>query len=102
MSKNNITQQQVKHVAQLACIPVTDAETEKLQAAFDETLEVISNLQELKTTDVEPTHQVTGLENVWREDKVDDARMFSQTEATANAHKVYQGYFVVPQLIDQD
>ena len=92
----------VKHVADLAMIPTSPAMLAKLTAAFDETLDVISNLQGLNTDSVEPTHQVTGLENVWREDTVDESNMFTQTQALANAKKTYQGYFVVPQIIDQE
>lgn len=102
MAKASITTQQVQHVAELATIPISEKEAAQLQEAFVETLEVISNLQELDTSTVEPTHQVTGLENVWREDTIDESRMFSQAAALANADKTHQGYFVVPQVIDQD
>lgn len=102
MAKPTITSQQVKHVASLATIPVSDKDVTMLQGAFEETLAVISNLQELDTTSVEPTHQVTGLENVLREDEINKKRMFTQAEAVANADKTHQGYFVVPQIIEQD
>lgn len=102
MTNNAINAQQVKQVAQLANLPLADEEVAKLEAAFDETLPVISNLQKLDTSSVEPTHQVTGLENVLREDIVDTSRMFSQVQALANAPKKHEGFFVVPQIIDQD
>lgn len=92
----------VKHIAQLAQLPVTDEVVEKLTTAFAETLAVFDNLQELDTSKVEPTHQVTGLENIWRQDIVDETRMFSQAEALQNATATHQGYFVVPQVIDQE
>lgn len=102
MAKKSISKQQVKHVAELANIPVSDQEAAKLETAFTETLGVISNLQKLDVSTVEPTHQVTGLENIWREDEIDQTRMFTQEQALANAPKQHQGYFVVPQIIDQD
>lgn len=102
MKKTNISLQQVQHIAHLANIPVSEAELVRLQSAFDETLDVISNLKELDTTKVTPTHQVTGLENVLREDEVSEKRMFSQQAALANASKTHAGYFVVPQIISQD
>ena len=99
---STITLQQVKRVAQLANIPLQDAQAEKFVGAFEETLDVIENLKEVSTAELEPTHQVTGLENVMREDVVDEKHMFSQQQAIANAKKTYQGYFVVPRILDND
>lgn len=99
---SNITTAQVKHIAKLSDIPVTDAEVSNMTQAFEETLAVVSNLQSVDVTGVEPTHQVTGLENVTRQDIVETDRMFSQSEALANGHQVFNGYFVVGRLIDKD
>ena len=66
---NKITTTQVKHIAKLANIPITPEEEKSLRDAFEETLGVISELQSVDVTGVEPTHQVTGFENVLREDK---------------------------------
>lgn len=98
----HISQQQVKAVAALANIPVSDEQANKIGAAFDETLAVVANLQQVDTTQVEPTHQVTGLENVLREDVVDTKRMFSQEAALANAKATHQGYFVVSRILEND
>lgn len=94
--------QVVRHVANLANIPVSDSEAETLESAFEETIKVVQHLTELNTSQTEPTHQVTGLENVLREDLVTPERMFSQSEALANAQETHEGFFVVPQVIDQD
>lgn len=90
----------VKHIAQLSNIPITESEAQSLQVAFDETLATVANLQDVDVTGVEPTHQVTGLENVLRDDVIDDSRTFSQDEALANAKESYNGYFVVPRIIE--
>lgn len=92
----------VHHVAQLAQIPVTDQEEEMLTKAFDETLKVVDTLQQLDVTDVEPTHQVTGLVNVLREDLVDETHMLTQEQALSNAKNTHNGFFVVNQLIEQN
>jgi aspartyl-tRNA(Asn)/glutamyl-tRNA(Gln) amidotransferase subunit C len=91
----------VAHIAQLAQLPITSAEEKSLEKAFDETIKVIDNMQQLDVEGVEPTHQVTGLVNVLREDVVEEKRMFTQEEALSNAKKTHQGFFVVDQLIDQ-
>ncbi len=97
-----VTQKQVSHIAQLANIPITDKEEQELAQAFSDTLDVVDHLKTADTKNTEPTHQVTGLENILREDIVDDSRTFSQSEALANAKKTHKGYFVVPRIIDQD
>lgn len=102
MTKTSITTEQIQHVAELANIPTSDEMAGSLATAFDETLAVISNLQKLDVSAVEPTHQVTGLENVWREDVINEKRMFTQDQALQNAKNTEQGYFVVPQIIEQD
>ena len=94
-----ITTSTVRHIATLANIPVTNNEAEKLASGFEKTLDTIKDLQTIDVAGVEPTHQVTGLENVLREDIVDDSRTFTQKEALANANKTYQGFFVVPRII---
>lgn len=99
---SHISQTQIKHVAKLAQIPLLDEEVDNFTAAFEETLAVIDNLKTVDTTTTEPTHQVTGLENVWREDQVDETRTFSQEEALANAPNEHNGYFVVDRILHND
>lgn len=99
---SHISQQQVQHVAKLAQIPLSDEEATKFTVAFEETLAVIANLNAFDTSQTEPTHQVTGLENVWREDMVDETRMFSQEQALANAPQEHDGYFLVDRILDND
>ncbi|HYD35598.1 MAG TPA: Asp-tRNA(Asn)/Glu-tRNA(Gln) amidotransferase subunit GatC [Vitreimonas sp.] len=98
---SHITKQQVQHVAQLANIPLSDEEAANFAKAFDETLDVIDELKAVDVTGVEPTSQVTGLENVFRDDVVNNETMFSQTQALANAKQTHDGFIVVPQVIDQ-
>ena len=96
-----ITKQTIKHVASLSNIPVTDKEQENLKNAFEETLDVIAELQSVDVENVELTNQVTGFENVLREDIVDDTNTFTQQEALANAKKTHNGFFVVPRIIEE-
>ena len=103
MSKSaQVTADQVQHISNLAQIPISTEEKNNLVNDFNQTLEIINQLQTLDLTAVQPTHQVTGLENRWREDVIDKANMLTQTEALANAQQTYQGFFVVPQIIEQE
>ena len=90
-----ITKQTVKHVAQLASIPLKKGEATSLQAAFAETLDVVDQLQKLDVSRTEPTHQVTGLKNILRQDKVEEKCMFTQKQALANAKQAHNGYLEI-------
>ena len=94
------TPDDVKHIAKLAQIPISDEHASVLSDEFIKTLSVIENLDSLDVSKVSPIH-MTGLSNVFREDVVDEARMFTQEQALANAAKIHDGFFVVGQLIDQ-
>lgn len=96
MSVNNT---QVKHIAQLANIPIEEEESVKLADDFSKTLQVVDQLKKASVSKVEITHQVTGFKNVFREDFVKEEQSFSQKEALANAHKTHNGYFVVPYVL---
>lgn len=62
----------VKKLAQLSALTVTDDEVEALRGQLEEILGFVGQLSEVDTTGVEPTYQVTGLKNVWRKDQVID------------------------------
>lgn len=69
MAKSKLTKVEVKHIAQLANLALNEAEIKKFSRQLDETLTYVEILNQLDTKNVEPTNQVTGLENVTREDK---------------------------------
>ena len=72
---------QVKHIAKLARIGISDAEAEKFSKQLSGILEYVELLNEVKTDGVEPTSQVTGLNNVTRKDEV--ARFCNKEELLA-------------------
>lgn len=92
----------VSHIAKLANIPITHQEEVHLTEGFNETMKVVDLLFSVDVQWVTPTSQVTGLENVFREDTIDEKRMFTQEEALANAPRKYKGYFVVDQILEDD
>lgn len=102
MAQQSFSSQTVQHIAQLANIPVTPDEEKMLATAFNETIDVVAQMSQLDTSQTSPTHQVTGLENAWREDVVTPERMLTQSQALANAAHVHEGFFVVAQIIDQN
>ncbi len=101
MAAITFLQSDVKKVAELAAIPLTQQETEKLAEGFTQTMKVVETLSSVDVKGIEPTSQVTGLENIFREDAVDTDHMLSQQEALANAVHTHNGYFVVSRVLDQ-
>lgn len=73
----------VSHVAKLASLPLSEEEKKKFETQLEETLDYVKQLEEIDTTGIEPTSQVTGLENVTREDEVRPS--LSQEEVLKNA-----------------
>jgi aspartyl-tRNA(Asn)/glutamyl-tRNA(Gln) amidotransferase subunit C len=68
---STITTNDVRHLAQLSNLQLSDDEITSLQTDLANILDYIDQLNEIDTSGVEPTYQVTGLENVWRDDVVD-------------------------------
>ncbi|GAB4218605.1 MAG: Asp-tRNA(Asn)/Glu-tRNA(Gln) amidotransferase subunit GatC [Candidatus Microgenomates bacterium] len=92
----------VLKISHLAKIPVSDDEADKLLAGFNKTLEVVDELFKVDIKNIEPLHQTTLLENVFRDDVVDEDNMLSQDEALSQAKNKYNGYFVVNQILEED
>ena len=90
----------VKHVAKLANLKLSSAEEEKFEKQLEETLAYIENLNEIDTSKVEATNQVTGLENVTREDV--SAQSLTQEEALSNTKSQHNGFFEVPAILDNE
>lgn len=65
-----LTTDQVRHIAKLARLGVTDDEVKKLSTQLTNILQYVEILSEVDTEHVAPTNQVTGLANVMREDVV--------------------------------
>jgi aspartyl/glutamyl-tRNA(Asn/Gln) amidotransferase C subunit len=90
----------ITKIAQLSNLTLDLKEAATLKSQFKATLKVVDQLNQLDTSKVEATPQVTGLENRLREDAVDLSRCLSQKQALQNATNTHQGYFVVPALIE--
>lgn len=68
MTTTSVTRDDVLHLAQLSSLQLSDDEISALQQDITSILGYIAQLEELDTSGIEPTYQVTDLENVWRDD----------------------------------
>ncbi|MDO8498335.1 MAG: Asp-tRNA(Asn)/Glu-tRNA(Gln) amidotransferase subunit GatC [bacterium] len=94
-----LTADQVKKVAKLANLPLSDEEIEKYSGQLSKILDYIDQLNSADTSEVEPTFNVTGLSNVLREDKVGES--LPQEEALQNASQVKDGFFVTKGVFEE-
>jgi len=63
-----IKKEEVKHIAELARIGLTDEEMEKYSQELSGILAWIDQLKEVDISGVEPTEHITGVKNVSRQD----------------------------------
>ena len=88
----------VRYVAGLAKIAVSDDEVARLQKELDTILGYVQQLNELDTTDATPTYQVTGLKNVDRDDQIIDYGV-SQEALLKNAPQSKDNQIKVPKVL---
>lgn len=99
-----ITESQVRQVAELATLRLTDDEIHAMAKDMDEILGYMEKLNQLDTDGVEPMAQVlydADPTATWREDVEHPERKFDPATATANAPTAGQGYFKVPKVIER-
>lgn len=89
----------VSHVTKLASLSLKKEEIEKFQKQLSAILDYIKKLNEVETKNVEPTSQVTGLENVTREDHLNPS--LSQEEVLQNTKSKHNGFFKVPAIFEE-
>ena len=65
-----ISTSDIQHLESFSSLALTDDETDGLRQDLENIIGYIEQLGELDVSGVEPTYQVTGLSNVWREDEV--------------------------------
>lgn len=94
-----ISREEVEHVARLARLGLTDEEIDKFGEQLSNILENIAILNEVDTEDVPPTAQVTGLENVMREDTAQQG--LTPEQVLANAPLREDDFFVVQHVFEE-
>ncbi len=87
----------VKYVANLARLELTEEQTAKFQKQFSSLLDYIEKLKTLNTKNILPLSHATSLENVFRKDKIKSS--LSLEDALTNAPQREGDFFKVPPVI---
>lgn len=97
-----LTEQEVRHVADLANLALGDAEIARMRRDLDSILTHIDKLNELDTSNIEPMAQVlydAGETATLRDDR--ERPTLGNAETLKNAPLAGNGYFKVPKVIER-
>ena len=99
MAKDKISVDDVKHIAELSSLNV-EGDEEKFSQMLSDTLDYIAVLEELDTSKIKPTFQVSGNTNVYQDSSV-GSETLTQEDATKNAKDVVDGLIGTKGVFDR-
>ncbi|ABM80960.1 Asp-tRNA(Asn)/Glu-tRNA(Gln) amidotransferase subunit GatC [Hyperthermus butylicus] len=89
----------VKHVAWLARIQLSDEEVELFKRLVNSAMKLINKLLEAPVEDVEPLYHALDKEGLLRSDK--PSIHLDRERVLANAAKSQEGYIVAPRTVEE-
>ena len=93
-----LTDEEIKHIALLARLGISEDEVEKFRGQLSNILENFEILQKVDTTDVQPTSQVTGMRNVTGADEITPS--LPQNKILENAPQQEDGFFKIKAVLE--
>lgn len=93
-----LTREEVRHVAELAKLQLSDAELDEYAGQLGQILTYAQQVQSVDTSAVPPTPQVLPLSNVLADDESQES--LSNSHAVGNAPDADEGYFRVIAVFD--
>ncbi len=94
-----IDKEEVKYIAHLSRLYLSDDELERFSRELGRILEYVRKLNEVDTEGVEPISHVNEISNVMREDKARDS--FERELMLMSAPEANEEFFVVPRVIEE-
>ncbi|MFZ5424866.1 MAG: Asp-tRNA(Asn)/Glu-tRNA(Gln) amidotransferase subunit GatC [Patescibacteria group bacterium] len=98
MNRKVISTEEVEYIAKLSNLSLSKSEIEEFSKLLTDTLSYIDVLEELDTSNIAGTYQVTGLTNVFQ---TDNNATLTHEEALFNANKEINGMFVTDAVFDR-
>jgi len=90
----------IVYLSQLANLDLSDEQKKILEESVPAVIEHMEEIKHLDLSHVQQTNGVTEEENVYREDIVEPS--LSQEEALKNGKSIYNGFFVVPYVFEEE
>jgi aspartyl-tRNA(Asn)/glutamyl-tRNA(Gln) amidotransferase subunit C len=97
MSSTKITPADLKHIAKLARIDLTESEEATFLPQLESVIEYFDVLNKVNTDGIEPTFRVNDQSNVFRQDEIKES--LSVEDALSGATRTKDNYFVVTATI---
>ena len=94
-----IDESQVRKVAKLARLELSDAEVEEFAGQLSAILDYVARMNELNTEGIEPLAHCLAVNNVFREDVVKESLGTEKT--LANAPQRDGAFFKVPKILEE-
>ena len=94
----SVTNEQVRHIARLARIAMSDEEIERLAPELNNILGWVEQLGEVDTDGIEPLAAVIPNQLRLRDDVITDGDV--RDKVLANAPQAEHGFFTVPKVIE--
>ena len=91
-----VTTEQIKHVAELARLKLTDEEVKSLN--MEAVIEFADKLSELDAQKIAPTNHVSDIYNVFREDV--EVTSYDRDDILKNAPAKARGCVLVPKVVE--
>lgn len=88
----------IQNIAELARIGLKPEEQSKMVLELNSIIEFVDTISKTNTKGVEPTSQITGLVDVWREDEIRVCPL-SRDELLKNAPMLEKGYIKVKRVM---
>jgi aspartyl-tRNA(Asn)/glutamyl-tRNA(Gln) amidotransferase subunit C len=95
-----LTREQIRHVAELAKLKLTEPEIDLFQEQLSAILDYAARLDELDTDQIPPTAAILPLQNVMRPDE--PRASFARDTMLANAPAAQDGFIKVKVVLDLD
>ena len=92
-----LTREAVERVAHLSRLEFTEDELDKQFEQLGSIIEMMDSLSEIDTTDVTPLNHVMDINNVFREDVVNES--MGAEKVLANAPEENENMFQVPKIV---
>jgi aspartyl-tRNA(Asn)/glutamyl-tRNA(Gln) amidotransferase subunit C len=94
-----IDQDQVKNVAKLARLELTQEQTDEFSKQLSEILEYVEKMNELDTSDIEPLAHCLAVNNCLRPDVAKPS--LGTDTVLKNAPQTDEDFFKVPKILDE-
>jgi len=94
-----LTKEEIQHIASLARIGLSEKEVEMYQRDLSAVLDYFKQLEEVDTDNIEPIGHITGRQNVFRSDRIEDFGSLGKGAILQNAPETKDGQVKVKSVL---